>query len=65
MTLTPPVGWNEVRFAELSVFPYSCSVLFHFAVHVIYHKWLASQKICSVEELEMLPAGTKPRTSYR
>ena len=28
------------------------------------HKWLASRKICSVEELETLSAGTKPRTTY-
>ena len=28
------------------------------------HKWLASQKIWSVEELETLAAGTKPRTSH-
>ena len=28
------------------------------------HKWLASRKIWSVEELETLPAGTKPRTSH-
>ena len=26
------------------------------------HKWLASRKILSVEKLETLPAGTKPRT---
>ena len=26
------------------------------------HKWLASRKIWSVEKLEALPAGTKPRT---
>ena len=26
------------------------------------HKWLASRKIWSVEKLETLPAGTKPRT---
>ena len=25
---------------------------------------IASQKICSVEELERLPADTKPRTSH-
>ena len=30
-----------------------------------YRKWLASQKIWSVEELETLPACTKPRTSHR
>ena len=29
-----------------------------------HHRWLASQKISSVEELETLPAGTKPRTSH-
>ena len=29
----------------------------------ISYKWLASRKIWSVEELETLPAGTKPRTS--
>ena len=28
------------------------------------HKWIASQKIWSVEKLETLPAGTKPRTSH-
>ena len=28
------------------------------------HKWLASQKIWCVEELETLPAGTKPMTSH-
>ena len=28
------------------------------------HKWLASWKICSAEELETLPVGTKPRTSH-
>ena len=28
------------------------------------HKWLASRKIWSGEELETLPAGTKPRTSH-
>ena len=28
------------------------------------HKWLASRKIWSVEELETLPAGTKPRASH-
>ena len=28
------------------------------------HKWLASRKILSVEELETLPAGSKPRTSH-
>ena len=28
------------------------------------HKWLASQKTCSVEKLETLPVGTKPRTSH-
>ena len=28
------------------------------------HKWLDSRKIRSVEELETLPAGTKPRTSH-
>ena len=27
------------------------------------HKWLASRKILSVEKLETLPVGTKPRTS--
>ena len=27
------------------------------------HKWLASRKVWNVEELETLPAGTKPRTS--
>ena len=27
-------------------------------------KWLASRKIGSVEELETLPAGTKPRISH-
>ena len=27
-------------------------------------KWLASRKVCSVEELETLPVGTKPRTSH-
>ena len=26
-----------------------------------YHKWLASRKIRSVEELEILPVGTKPK----
>jgi len=26
--------------------------------------WLASRKISSVEELETLPAGAKPRTSH-
>ena len=26
-----------------------------------HHKWLASQKIRSVKELETLPAGTEPR----
>ena len=26
------------------------------------HKWLASRKILSIEELETLPAGTRPRT---
>ena len=29
-----------------------------------HHKWLASRKIWSVEELETLPAGTKPSTSH-
>ena len=29
-----------------------------------HHKWLASQNIGSVEVLETLPAGTKPRTSH-
>ena len=29
-----------------------------------HQKWLAPQKIWSVEELETLPARTKPRTSY-
>ena len=29
-----------------------------------HHKWLASRKIWSVEKLETLPAGTKPRTSH-
>ena len=28
------------------------------------HKWLASRKTWNVEELESLPAGTKPRTSH-
>ena len=28
------------------------------------HKWLASRKIWSVEELETLPAGTQPRPSH-
>ena len=28
------------------------------------HNWLASQKILSVEKLETIPAGTKPRTSH-
>ena len=28
------------------------------------NKWLASRKIWSVEKLETLPAGTKPRTSH-
>ena len=28
------------------------------------HKWLAFRKIWSVEKLETLPAGTKPRTSH-
>ena len=28
------------------------------------YKWLASQKIRSVEELETLPAGTKPGTPH-
>ena len=29
-----------------------------------YHKWLASRKIWSVEELETLPAGTESRTPH-
>ena len=29
-----------------------------------HHKWFASRKIWSVEELETLPAGPKPRTSH-
>ena len=29
-----------------------------------HHKWLACLKISSVEELETLPAGRKPRTPY-
>ena len=29
-----------------------------------HHKWFASRKIRSVEELETLPAGTKPRASH-
>ena len=28
-----------------------------------HHKWLATRKICSTEELETLPAGTMPKTS--
>ena len=34
------------------------------AGHSNPHKWLASGKILSVEKLEILPAGTKPRTSH-
>ena len=29
-----------------------------------YARWLVSQKILSVEELETLPVGIKPRTSH-
>ena len=29
-----------------------------------YARWLVSQKILSVEELETLPVGMKPRTSH-
>ena len=31
------------------------------AVKANHHKWFASRKLWSVEELEKLPAGTKPR----
>ena len=31
------------------------------AVKANHHKWFASRKLGSVEELEKLPAGTKPR----
>ena len=30
-------------------------------LHENPHKWLASQKICSVEKLETPPAGAKPK----
>ena len=42
-----------------------CTVTQHIEQQVgNHHMWLASRKIWSVEELETLPAGTKPRTSH-
>ena len=54
--------WTSVTRSARSCHPPSKSV---HQLPCDHHKWLASRKSWSVEELEILPVGTTPRTSHR
>lgn len=44
-----------------SVFIFASSLLILHQCVCVHHKLLVSQKLCSVEEIETLPAGTKSK----
>jgi len=52
------------NFKLTAVFHTACGVSITSGLQSNHHTWFVTRKVRNVEELETLPAGTKPRTSH-